>query len=254
MEMDIQILHEKVNVIRHHRPLIYNITNYVAMNFSANVLLALGASPIMSNAVDEAEEIARQADALVVNIGTLDNNWLDAMCRAGRIMSERHKNIVLDPVGAGFTSYRLKASSRIIEECRPTVIKGNASEILALSGRSVAGRGVDSNVQANMAVEAAQELSQRCGAVVVVSGETDYLVHGSQMATIGFGSPIMTKVTAMGCAASAVVAAFAVCDSDVFLAAKYGMMAVGLAGQRAAEHAQLPGSFQPLFIDKVYEL
>ncbi|MDO4949079.1 MAG: hydroxyethylthiazole kinase [Bacteroidales bacterium] len=252
--MDLQTLHDKVNVVRRHRPLIYNITNHVAMNFSANVLLALGASPIMSNVLDEAEEIARQADALVVNIGTLDNDSLDAMCRAGKIMSERHKNIVFDPVGAGFTSYRLKASSRIIAECRPTVIKGNASEILALSGRCVAGRGVDSSVQADMAMDAAQELSQCCGAVVVVSGETDLIVRGSQVSTVSLGSPLMAKVTAMGCVASAVVAAFTVHDSDVFLAAECGMTAVGLAGQRAAGLTRAPGSFQSLFIDKVYEL
>ncbi len=252
--MDIQVLHEKVNLIRQHRPLIYNITNYVAMNFSANVLLALGASPIMSDAPEEAEEIARKADALVLNIGTLDGDWIDVMCRAGRAMYALHKNMVFDPVGVGFTSYRLKAAQRIIEECRPTVIKGNASEILALSGRHVMGKGVDSDAQANMAMEAAQEVSRRYGAVVVVSGDTDYIVCGSRLSTVTYGSFLMTKVTAMGCTASAVVASFAALDTDVFVATTCGMMAMGLAGQRAAEQVHSPGSFQSVFIDEIYGL
>lgn len=241
-----------VEAVRHRSPLVHSITNYVVMNNTANALLAIGASPVMAHWVAEMEEMTAIAGALVINIGTLDDQWIEGMIAAGVAASKRGTPIVLDPVGAGATSQRTATALRIIDECKPTIIRGNGSEIMALVDASVKSKGVDSSAASSDALGAAKELALGSGAVVVISGPTDYITDGQRVETISNGNPIMTSVTGMGCTATAMVGAFAAVNPDPMEAAMHAMAVMGIAGQRAAAYSKGSGSMQLNFLDELY--
>ena len=241
-----------VEAVRHRSPLVHSITNYVVMNNTANALLAIGASPVMAHWVAEMEEMTAIAGALVINIGTLDDQWIEGMIAAGVAASKRGTPIVLDPVGAGATSQRTATALRIIDECKPTIIRGNGSEIMALVDASVKSKGVDSSAASSDALGAAKELALSSGAVVVISGPTDYITDGQRVETISNGNPIMTSVTGMGCTATAMVGAFAAVNTNPMEAALHAMAVMGIAGQRAAAYSKGSGSMQINFLDELY--
>ncbi len=243
-----------IELVRSKSPIVHSITNYVAMNINANALLALGASPIMAHAKQEMESMVAIAGALVINIGTLDNEWVDGMLVAGGKMKELGRPIILDPVGSGATPYRTNTCHQIIKECQPTIIRGNGSEIMSLVDSSVLSKGVDSSVGSDMALEAAKLLARESGAIVVISGEVDYITDGERVETISNGSKMMTAVTAMGCTATAVVGAFAAINDDPFEAALHAMATMGVAGERAAARSAGSGSLAVNFIDELYML
>ena len=247
-------LERDLALIRAKSPLVHNITNYVAMNFSANALLAIGASPVMAHAVEEMDDMVAIASALVINIGTLDAEWIRGMLRAGRAAHRMGKPIVLDPVGAGATPYRTETAWEIIRECHPTIIRGNASEIMALVNANVKSKGVDSSLSSDDAVEAARQLAKSTGAVVVISGPTDYITDGTHTETVTYGSPLMTQVTAMGCTASSLVGAFAAVNPNPFEAALHAMMVMGICGERAVAMKPAPGSLLTNFVDMLYTI
>ncbi|MED9996421.1 MAG: hydroxyethylthiazole kinase [Paludibacteraceae bacterium] len=241
--------------VREQSPLVHNITNYVAMNFSANALLAIGASPVMAHAAPEVADMAQLAGALVINIGTLDEKWIESMIIAGKAKQQAGGPIVLDPVGVGATAYRTQTAWQIIEACHPTIIRGNASEIMALLHADVKSKGVDSSCSSTDAVDSAKKLAERTGAVVVVSGEVDYITDGKQVETIRNGSAMMPRVTAMGCTASSIIGAFvAVHAHNPFEASLHAMAVMGIAGEMAAQQAKGPGSLLTHFIDTLYTL
>lgn len=238
--------------MRETAPLVHNITNYVAMNIMANVLLASGASPAMVHAREEVEEFAALSQALTVNIGTLDADWADAMEAAARVMSDRGDPWVLDPVGVGATRFRQDVSARLLA-ARPSVIRGNASEILALSGVEATGRGADAVDPVEAAEAAARLLSAQTGAVVAVSGPVDYITDGSSGYRVRNGHALMPRVTALGCSLNGVIAAFLV-GQNPLQATVAAMAYYGLAGERAGEAVQGPGCFQAAFLDALYGL
>lgn len=240
--------------VRAMSPLVHNITNYVAMNFSANALLAIGASPVMAHAVEEMPEMTSIANALVINIGTLDSQWIDGMIEAGAAMRRRGGVVVLDPVGAGATKFRTDTAWKIIEVCRPDIIRGNASEIMALTNSDVRSKGVDSSSDSTDALESAKALARQTGAVVTISGAIDYVTDGERVETISNGSPMMTKVTAMGCTASSMVGVFASVNKNAFEAALHAMAVMGVAGEIAAAKSVGPGSLLTNFVDELYLL
>ena len=248
------VLSAAVAAVRTQSPLVHNITNYVVMNNTANALLAIGASPVMAHWVSEMEEMTAIAGALVINIGTLDDKWIDGMLAAGNAAMRRQIPVILDPVGAGATSQRTAAAMKIIDQCHPTVIRGNASEIMALVDASVKSKGVDSSATSDDALESAKRLAVDTGAVVVISGETDYIADGTDVHTVEGGSPIMTSVTGMGCTSTAVVGAFAAVVKDPMTAAAAAMAVMSLAGERAAEYSRGNGSMQVNFLDELYNL
>lgn len=248
------VLSAVITAVRTNSPLVHNITNYVVMNNSANALLAIGASPVMAHWTSEMEEMTAIAGALVINIGTLDDKWIEGMIAAGLAASRRGTPVVLDPVGAGATSQRTEAALRIIEQCRPTIIRGNASEIMALVDAGIKSKGVDSSASSDDALESAKRLAAATGAVVVISGETDYITNGTDVYTVEGGSPIMTSVTGMGCTATAVVGACAAVVADPMVAATAAMAMMSLAGERAAEYSRGNGSMQINFLDELYNL
>lgn len=249
-----QVLAASIAAVRVKSPLVHNITNYVVMNNSANALLAIGASPVMAHWKEEMGEMTAIAGALVINIGTLDSEWIEGMKAAGLAASGRGTPIVLDPVGAGATSQRTKAAWEIIDQCHPTIIRGNASEIMALVGANIKSKGVDSSASSGDALEAARKLASNTGAVVVISGATDYITDGTEVFTVEGGHPIMTAVTGMGCTATALVGAFAAIEPNPMVAATAAMAVMSLAGERAAKNARGNGSMQMNFLDELYNL
>lgn len=240
-------------------PLVLCVTNYVAMNFSANVLLAAGASPLMSSYSEEMEDLVRKSDALLINIGTLDSAFLEGAAKAAAAARRKGLKWVLDPVGAGASAARRDASIELIREFHPAIIRANASEVealdAALSGAGTeGGRGVDSTVRSEDALEAAKRLAAASGAVVSMSGETDFITDGKKVVKVEGGSSVMPRVTAMGCAASALTAAFSAGASNPMEAARGAMEMMARAAEMAASRTSLPGSFQPEFIDAVSRL
>ncbi|MGQ9621768.1 MAG: hydroxyethylthiazole kinase [Bacteroidales bacterium] len=241
-------------VIRSKSPLVHNITNYVVMNFTANTLLAVGASPVMAHAVEEVEEMVKIASSLVINIGTLSKNWIDAMIRAGIAAKGKGIPVVLDPVGAGATAYRTKTSLEIINKCSPSIIRGNASEIISLTDAESKTKGVDSIISSDAALNAAKILANDTNAVIVISGSVDYIVDYKSVIEVRNGSPLMSRVTGMGCAATAVVGAFAAINKNFLMASAHAMAVTGIAGELAAKKSEGPGTMQINFIDTLYKL
>jgi len=244
----------RLQALRERAPLVHNITNFVAMEVVANCLLALGASPAMVHAEEEVEDFVAIASALVVNIGTLSPPWVAAMERAAVRAVAQGKPWVLDPVGCGATPYRTRTAAHLAT-LKPSVIRGNASEILALAGTTSAPtKGVDSSHEASEAFAAGSALAQELGTVVAITGAVDHITDGERLLRVANGDPAMTRVTALGCAASAIVGAFLVVERDPLHAAASALAAFGLAGERAAAGAAGPGSLRVRIVDQLAAL
>jgi len=240
--------------LRAAAPLVHNITNYVAMDVSANALLAVGASPLMAHALEEVADIVRIASALAVNIGTLEPAWVDAMQLAVDEAVRAGKPWVLDPVGVGATPYR-NATAAALARRRPTVVRGNASEILALAGvAGAATKGVDSTRASSDAKETARTLARELGCVVAVTGAVDYVTDGTRTVAIANGHVMMTRVTALGCATTAIVAACLAVTRDPVDATAHALAIMGVAGEMAAEQAVGPGTLRLHLMDALYQL
>ena len=252
--IDAKSIAADLQALRDSTPLVHNITNFVVMNNTANALLAIGASPVMAHAVEEVADMAGIASALVINIGTLNPQWVEGMIKAGIAATAKGIPVMFDPVGVGATPYRNEVAVQIIEKCKPTLIRGNASEIMALAKENVATKGVDSTVSSNAALDAAKSLANETGAVVVISGTEDFITDGKQVITIKNGSPLMPRVTGMGCTASAVLGAFAAVNKKTLLAAAHGMAVMSICGEIATKKSEGPGSLQMHFIDTLYNL
>jgi hydroxyethylthiazole kinase len=243
-----------LRAVRERHPLVHNITNYVVMNCTANALLALGASPVMAHAVEEVEEMASMAGAVVLNIGTLSPPWIEAMFRAGRAARAKGVPVVLDPVGAGATKLRTETARQLIRDVHPAVIRGNASEILALVEGGVQTRGVDSRHTVDQARDAARRIARDARCVVAVTGPEDYVTDGARAARIRSGHPLLARITGSGCMATAVVAALGAVEPDAFTAAIAGLVVFGIAGEMAAADAPRPGTFLVRLIDALDEI
>ncbi len=244
----------RLQAIRQKAPLVQNITNFVSMDVVANALLALGASPAMVHAEEELSDFTMLADALVVNIGTLSSTWTPSMLKAANLMSERKKPWVLDPVGVGATAFRTSVA-RVLLSIKPTVLRANASEVLALAGAALGPtKGVDSTHGSDQAIEAARKLARETGVVVTVTGAIDYITDGEHALHVSNGDPLMTKVTALGCSSSAMVAAFLAVEPDPLAASAEALAVYGLAAERAALKADGPGSLRWRLLDELYKL
>lgn len=254
MKISADDIYKSVQKIRAANPLIHNITNYVVMNNTANALLAIGASPVMAHAQQEAEDMAAMAQALVINIGTLSSSWVEAMYRAFAAASAKGIPVIIDPVGVGATSYRTETVRGLLDAGRPAMIRGNASEIMALADDELKTKGVDSASASDEALHAAQIISEKNQCVVVVSGAVDYVVLGAVIAKVANGHPMMTRVTGLGCTASALCGAFAAVENDIVSAAVQAMAVTGIAGELAAAKAGGPASLQMHFLDVLYNL
>lgn len=241
--------------VRNISPLVHNITNYVVMNNTANTLLAAGASPVMAHAHPEMKDMVSIAGALVVNIGTLDEYWVDSMRLAIKQAEATGKPWVLDPVGAGATPYRNEILKEFMTRFHPSVIRGNASEIMSLAQTSATTKGVDSTHQADEALDAAIGLNKLTGAVICISGATDHIIHQAEHVSLSNGNPLMAKITGMGCSATALIGAFcAAAPENLYEATVAAMAIMGVAGEKAATRSNGPGSLQMHFLDVLYHL
>jgi hydroxyethylthiazole kinase len=231
-----------VAAVRARSPLVHCITNLVVINFNANALLAVGASPVMAHAHEEVRDMVGIAQALVLNIGTLDPYWVDSMKLALAAAVQRGIPSVLDPVGAGATPYRNQTLDALLAIAAPTVIRGNGSEIMSTAGVAVATRGVDSSAAAADALGAAQALVQRTGGTVCVSGAVDHILDARhRWARLSNGHAWMTRITGVGCSATALVGAFCAVQPDAWRATTAAMAYLGVAGEVAAEKVQARG-------------
>jgi hydroxyethylthiazole kinase len=254
MPISAENIYQNLEQVRRKGPLVHNITNYVAMNLTANALLAVGASPVMAHAPEEVEDMVNIASALVINIGTLSGHWVEAMFKAAHQAKKKGIPIIYDPVGAGATPYRTRTIRELIQAVPPTIVRGNASEIMAIAGDSAKTKGVDSAAATDSALASARHISEQQDCVVCVSGETDYIVDKKGLAMIKNGHAMMPKVTGLGCTASALCAAFAAVNPDYFTATTAAMALMGIAGEIAAEKAQGPGSMQMHFLDILFHM
>ena len=254
MKLSASDIYQSVEEIRAKSPLIHNITNYVVMNNTANALLAIGASPVMIHAEEEVEDMAAIASALVINIGTISPPWVRGMFKAFAAAASKGVPVVIDPVGAGASAYRTGTVRDLIRAGRPAIIRGNASEILALTDDRLKTKGVDSTAASDEALHAAQSIADASQCAVCVSGAVDYIVEGKRLVKVANGHPMMPKVTGLGCTASALCGAFAAVDQDPLTAAAKAMAVMGIAGEIAAEQSSGPGSLQMHFIDALYRL
>lgn len=254
MPITAQNIYQNLEEVRRKAPLVHNITNYVAMNLTANALLAVGASPVMAHAPEEVEDMVNIASALVINIGTLSGHWVEAMFKAAHQAKKKGIPIIYDPVGAGATPYRTRTIRELIQAVPPTIVRGNASEIMAVAGGQAKTKGVDSAAATEAALDSARHISEQQDCVVCVSGETDYIVDNKGMAMIKNGHVLMPKITGLGCTASALCGAFAAVNPDYFAATTAAMAVMGIAGEIAAEKAQGPGSLQVHFLDTLFHM
>ena len=243
--------------IRKKAPLIWNFSNFVSMDIAANALLAIGASPAMAHAKEEANDFSQICKAingaLTINIGTFDPYWQECALEASSLANKNSVPWVLDPVGAGASSFRNKNVEELMKY-KPTVLRGNGSEIMAVSGITGGGKGVDSTSSSNEALDAAKSIANENNNIVAVTGKTDYVTDGNTTYAITGGHEIMTKVTATGCALSCLIGAAIAVGEDKLLSTASIISIYGLAGEMAAKVTKGPGSLRMHLLDNLANL
>jgi hydroxyethylthiazole kinase len=251
--LPLQIIADELARLRQTNPLVHLLTNEVVQEITANVLLAAGAAPAMIVAEEEAAVFAGISGALLINVGTLYPARLAVMQQAVASANQAGVPWTLDPVAVGFLEYRTQACREFLRS-KPAAIRGNASEILALAGTAAGGRGVDSTDGSEAALDAAKQLARTTGAVVAVTGETDFITDGTKTWATPWGHPLMTRVVGTGCALSALVAAFTAQAPNRLDAVAAACAVAGLCGERAVAASRGPGSFKSEFLDALYLL
>ncbi len=247
--------------LRQKKPIIHHITNYVTVNDCANIVLAIGASPIMADDIGEVEAITAISSALVLNIGTLNQRTISSMLAAGKKANQRNIPVILDPVGAGASELRNQTVTRLLEQVKISILRGNMSEIRFISGLEASTKGVDA-AESDIAksdqsgMEIAKSLAKKLNAVVAITGATDLISDGKRTVQIQNGHPMLSYVTGTGCMSTSLVGAFAGVTSDYFLAASAGITCMGIAGEIAYETAgsKGTGSYHGAIIDSISTL
>jgi hydroxyethylthiazole kinase len=240
--------------IKEQKPLIHHITNYVTAGYCADIALAAGASPVMADAVEEMPEMTGKANALVINIGTINANKFEAMLKAAEVARSKHIPIILDPVGAMATEYRLKAALAILAK-GVTIIKGNYSEGVALLKNEAKGKGVDNTLATDIKPEElAKKLAQQYKCVVAITGAVDNISDGEETIQAYNGDPMLGNITGSGCMTGTLIGAAAGVTKNYLAAAIYGITMMNIAGQEAAKICKGPGSFRSSLMDEIYQL
>lgn len=243
---------ELLERVRSKAPLIHHITNFVVMNDTANLSLAFGASPVMAHANEEVAEMVGFASALVLNPGTLEQAWVEAMLIAGRRANELGVPVVYDPVGVGATAYRNQTAELFLRELKLSIVRGNSGEIGSLAGAGGQVKGVDSVEAVAEPEKVTAALARRLGATVAITGRRDILSDGVLVAGVDNGHEMMARITGSGCMATTAVAIFRAVESDSLAAATAALLCYGIAGEEAARVSKGPGSFRAALLDAVY--
>ncbi|KTD76598.1 hydroxyethylthiazole kinase [Legionella waltersii] len=249
-----QTITKLVQAIKEQRPLILNITNLVTMDFIANGLLSLGASPMMANSTTEMDDLVKISNSVVINLGTLHEEFIALCHKAGIAANGFGKPLILDPVGAGASHYRTATCLDLLEQHQFSIIRGNASEIMALCGSLDNTKGVDATISPELAIEQAKQFSLDKNIVIAISGKTDVIIAGNQMAICDRGSSLMPLITGSGCLLTAVIAAFHAVHTNLFEATAAAITFYGVCGETAAAKATGPGTFKIHFLDALSQL
>ncbi|WP_438444975.1 hydroxyethylthiazole kinase [Gorillibacterium sp. sgz5001074] len=249
-------LGSQLEKVRSDNPLVHNITNVVVTNYTANGLLALGASPVMAYAKEEVADMARIAGALVLNMGTLDETVVHAMHVAGHSANEHGVPVVFDPVGAGATPYRTETARRMMDELRVTILRGNAAEVANVIGEAWAIKGVDASGEAGDAGALARRAALKLGCTVAVTGKDDFVSDGTVTYRISNGTPLLTKVTGTGCLLTSVIGAFAAIAATPAEAAVAALAYYGVAAEAAVAVSgpDRPGTFQMELLNQLHKI
>jgi hydroxyethylthiazole kinase len=242
-------INKTLSLLREVKPLVLNLTNVVTMDFIANGLLSLGAAPIMSQSEIEIADLLQLSQVLVINPGTLDEKFISLAQIACRVANQLNVPIVLDPVGVGASCYRSDFSQQLLRDYSIAIIKGNANEIVALSGIRMTTKGVDATLQSEFAIEAAQFISEETQATVVISGKVDWVVNHATTQAIQGGASLMSKLTGAGCLLTAIIAAFHAIEKNSFEASCLALTFYGACAYRAACESEGPASFKVKLID-----
>jgi hydroxyethylthiazole kinase len=243
-----------LGIVRERKPLVHNITNYVVMNETANAILALGALPVMAHAKEEVAEMVGLAGALVLNIGTLSEQWIESMLAAGKAANEHAVPVVLDPVGAGATDYRTRTAQRLLDEIEIAVLRGNPGEVGTLVGVEAEVRGVESVDAGGDPAELARSAARTLGLVASVTGPVDHVSDGERVVAVSNGHALLASITGTGCISTALTGCFLAGKEDPLEAAVEALVAIGVAGEDAAAGASGPGSFHVLLYDALAAL
>ena len=240
--------------VRQQRPLIHHLTNWVTIYDCAQVVKTLGASPVMAHAQEEAADMSGIASALVLNIGTLTVDFVEAMKIAARSANQKRIPVILDACGAGATALRDRKCLELLDSARVDIIKGNRSEIARVSGLSVQTKGVDAtHVEGDLSL-IARTLAQTRKATVVITGQEDLVTDGRTFYRVANGHPLMTTVVGTGCMAASVIGTFAAVETNLPLAAACALSCYGVAGELAGERSAGPASFKRWLFDSLYRL
>lgn len=248
---------EALKAVKEKKPLVHNITNYVTVNDCANVVAAIGASPVMADDINEVEDMVSIASALVINMGTLNERTVASMILAGKKANALGIPVVFDPVGVGATPYRNRVAAILLDEVQFAVIRGNMSEIKFLSGLAVQTKGVDSVADETGGVEAAKGFAAKMNCVAAVTGKTDIITDGEKVCLIDNGHEILTGVSGTGCMTSSLVGTFCGAVEDTFIAATAGVLTMGLAGelaQKTLKEKEGIGTFRMRLFDSIFGL
>ncbi|MBE6066665.1 MAG: hydroxyethylthiazole kinase [Clostridium lundense] len=245
--------------VKERTPLVHHITNYVTVNDCANIVLALGGSPVMADDEAEVEEMVSIASALVINIGTLNSRTINSMMLAGKKANELNIPVMLDPVGVGATSLRTKTAKLLLENIQFDVIRGNLSEIKVLAGLSSKTRGVDVDIEEKDEIEGrkklGEELSKKLNSVIAITGKVDSISYNDKTYLIYNGHPMLSQVTGTGCMCSSLIGAFLGTGEDKHIATVLGVLTMGISGERAykavTDKDLGTGSFRTAIIDSV---
>lgn len=249
-------LKELINSVREKKPLVHHITNYVTANDCANIVLAIGGSPVMADAIEEVEDMVSIASSVVINIGTLNSIKVDSMIKAGKKANELGVPVVLDPVGVGATPYRKETALKLIKEVKFAVVRGNLAEIKVLSGMEALSKGVDSEeANSSEAAEVAKSLANALNTVVAITGVVDFISDGKKVISLKNGHEMLKNVTGTGCMSTSLIGSYCGVTKDYLTAAAAGIMTMGIAGEIAFERLSKEegsGGFRVKLMDAIY--
>lgn len=240
--------------VRQEKPIVHHLTNWVTIYDCANIVKVMGASPVMAHAKEEAGEMAGIASSLVINIGTLTVDFVEAAIAAGQRANGKGIPVILDACGCGATTLRTHKTAEIMKEVRISILKGNASEIARAAGEDINTRGVDSAKVNKDLIGIARDFAQREGCAVVVTGKEDIIADKNKTYIVKNGDPLMAEIVGTGCMAASVIASFAAVEKDYALAAASGLVCFEIAAERAAAKTRGPGSFKTALFDNLYAL
>lgn len=252
--MDIQKqLNDVCDALQNKRALIHHITNYVTVNDCANVVLAMGASPIMADEIDEVEEMVGICDALVLNIGTANERIIASMLKAGRAANAKGTPVVLDPVGVGATSFRRKSVAQLMDAISFSVIRGNMAEIKTIAGLEAKSAGVDSLEEESDGAKIALTLAKKLGCVIAITGKMDIVSDGVSTYSLDNGDVALTKLTGTGCMSSSLIGSFLGASHNALASAIAGILTMSIAGE-IANKSQGMGTFHMSLIDVISQM